>query len=278
MKRFLLFSILFCVPFLTFGSNKPRLILSTNIPLQGDVVEVILENSGIKSASFKDSSVSFFPYGGNLVALIPISGTEPAQKQTLYITLSDGSLATRSIWIRARKFSSISLGIPKGSDLTTDRLISDLSKEKVVIDEIVGKKTNVVYFEDFQFPLSKIEGVSSPFGEIRKTGNSIIRHWGVDYVAPRGSSVYAISGGVVAKSYWDSTYGNTVIIDHGQNVFSLYMHLDERLKQNGESVQKGEKIGILGSTGYSFGPHLHLSIKINGMSVDPTKFINLLRR
>lgn len=281
MKKLVIFiACIICFsPIFVFGASKPRLTLSTNSPFQGDVVKVTLENSGVAYAFFKNASVSFFPYNGNFVALIPIAGNEPIKKHILYVILSDGSLATRTIWIRAKKFSSVSLGIPKGSTLTTDTLVSNLSKEKVAIDEVVGKKTEFVYFnEQFQSPLLTADEITSPYGEIRKTGKTIIRHWGIDYKAKKGSEVYAISGGIVSKSYFDEIYGNTIIIDHGRGVFSLYMHLDERLKGDGELVRAGEKIGFVGNTGYSFGPHLHLSLKIHGISVDPERFIDVMKK
>jgi murein DD-endopeptidase MepM/ murein hydrolase activator NlpD len=237
-----------------------------------------MKNSEIKSATYKGKPISFFPFDGARVAFIPISGTDAPGAYQLRIILENGSLATRTIWVNAKRFPRISLGIPAGSTLTSKTLIAQLQKEKIVLEEIVKKKTDIVYFENkFQFPLLIKKNISSPFGEIRKTGPSIIRHWGVDYKAPKGTDVFSISGGIVARSYFDTTYGNTIIIDHGQGVFSLSMHLDERLKKEGDLVSKGELIGRVGNTGYSFGPHLHLSLKVNGVSIDPERFIALMQ-
>lgn len=273
-----LFLIVLFVPLSLFGATKPSLTLSTNVPYQGDVVKVVLRNAEVKSATFKKKPITLFPLDGALVAFLPISGTETPGAYTLKTTFTNGSLATRTIWVKSRKFVRVSLGIPNGSTFTPATLIAQLQKEKIALDEIVKKKTDEIYFENkFQSPLSIKENIVSPFGEIRKTGSSIIRHWGIDYKAPKGTDVSSISGGIVAKSYLDTTYGNTIIVDHGQGVFSLYMHLDERLKSEGDMVSKGEIIGRVGNTGYSFGPHLHLSLKVNGISVDPQKFINLMK-
>ena len=252
--------------------------LSTNIPYQGDVVMVTMRNSEIKSATYKGKPILFFPFDGARVAFIPISGTDAPGAYQLRIILENGSLATRTIWVNAKRFSRVSLGIPKGSTLTSKTLIAQLQKEKIILDDIVKKKTETVYFENkFQSPLLIKSTITSPFGEIRKTGPSIIRHWGIDYKAPKGTDVFSISGGVVSKSYLDTTYGNTIIVDHGQGIFSLYMHLDERLKYERDSVSKGELLGRVGNTGYSFGPHLHLSLKVNGISIDPERFITLMQ-
>jgi len=273
-----IFIIVFFAPLLVFGAVKPSLTLSTNVPYQGDVVKVTLRNAEIKSATFNKKPITLFPLDGALVAFLPISGTEISSAYSLRMTLVNGSLVTRTIWVQSRKFVRVSLGIPAGSTLTSATLIAQLQKEKIILEEIVKKKTEAIYFENkFQFPLSIKANIVSPFGEIRKTGPSLIRHWGIDYKAPKGTDVFSISGGIVAKSYLDTTYGNMIIIDHGQGVFSLSMHLDERLKKEGDSVSKGELIGRVGNTGYSFGPHLHLSIKVNGVSIDPERFIKLMQ-
>ncbi|TSD01862.1 MAG: peptidase M23, partial [Parcubacteria group bacterium Athens0714_26] len=73
-------------------------------------------------------------------------------------------------------------------------------------------------------------------------------------------------------------YGKTLIIDHGLGIFSLYLHLDEFKVLNGKGVKRGELVGLSGNTGYSISPHLHFSIKANGASVDPLKFIETTKK
>jgi murein DD-endopeptidase MepM/ murein hydrolase activator NlpD len=81
----------------------------------------------------------------------------------------------------------------------------------------------------------------------------------------------------VNKNYVDPIYGNAVLIDHGHGIFSAYFHLDKALAKQGSEVKKGTKIGTVGQSGYATGPHLHLSIKINGVSVDPLKFVTMFK-
>src|SRR3989344_6112118 len=84
-----------------------------------------------------------------------------------------------------------------------------------------------------------------------------------------GAGVGAINAGLVRKAYVDAVYGNSVIVDHGQGIFSFYIPLDTIRVKEGAALKKGSLVGTVGNTGYAETPHLHLSIKINGVSVDP---------
>ena len=95
-------------------------------------------------------------------------------------------------------------------------------------------------------------------------------HRGVDISAPEGAPVAASNSGVVALAREDfRLHGKTVVIDHGQGLASLYLHLSAISVAEGQAVQKGEQIGAVGHTGASTGPHLHWGFYVHGMSVDP---------
>jgi len=105
-------------------------------------------------------------------------------------------------------------------------------------------------------------------------------HTGLDIAAARGSLVGAAAAGTVllATSSRDSNgnlvgYGNYVVIQHSNGFLSLYGHLDRLLVAQGQQVASGQVIGLLGSTGWSTGPHLHFEIRINGQYVDPAPYI-----
>lgn len=100
-------------------------------------------------------------------------------------------------------------------------------------------------------------------------------HTGVDLAAPQGTDIHAAEGGVVIVAEWWSGYGNTVIIDHGDNVWTLYGHIrNGGIKvEKGQKVKKGEKIAEVGSTGNSTGPHCHFEVRIDGNPVDPMPYL-----
>lgn len=94
-------------------------------------------------------------------------------------------------------------------------------------------------------------------------------HTGVDLAEEYGTPIGAIWAGKVAFSGAYGGYGNVVIIDHGNNVITLYGHCAELTVQAGQVVAQGDLIGYVGSSGYSTGPHLHLELWRDGKYVDP---------
>jgi murein DD-endopeptidase MepM/ murein hydrolase activator NlpD len=101
-------------------------------------------------------------------------------------------------------------------------------------------------------------------------GESI--HLGVDLASTAQSAIEAANNGVVVYTGYLGIYGNTVIIDHGLGLFSLYAHLDAIHVKNGQEVKKGESIGRSGSTGLAGGDHLHFSILVGGQFVNPQEW------
>ncbi len=102
-----------------------------------------------------------------------------------------------------------------------------------------------------------------------------LRHTGVDIAGKTGNPNYAVKGGKVIKSQcgWNGGYGCYIIVDHGGGVTTLYAHNSKLLVSVGETVEQGQAIGLLGSTGRSTGPHLHFEVRIGGAKVNPLKYV-----
>ena len=98
-------------------------------------------------------------------------------------------------------------------------------------------------------------------------------HAGVDFRAATGTPVYSGAGGVVVFSGWKSGYGNTVVIDHGGRLATLYAHNSALAVASGATVTRGQRISSAGSTGNSTGPHLHFEVRVNGTPVDPMNYL-----
>jgi len=96
-------------------------------------------------------------------------------------------------------------------------------------------------------------------------------HSGVDIRASMGTTIVAVGDGTVLSASYRNGYGNTVVIDHGGGITTLYAHCSKLLVSAGESVKAGETIAKAGSTGWSTGSHLHFEVRKNGTAVDPMK-------
>lgn len=98
-------------------------------------------------------------------------------------------------------------------------------------------------------------------------------HSGLDLASPQGSNIYAILRGTVVFAGYESGYGNYIIVDHGGGLASLYAHCSKLIAQVGDKVEKGEIIALVGSTGNSTGPHLHIELRKNNKRCDPYELI-----
>lgn len=101
-------------------------------------------------------------------------------------------------------------------------------------------------------------------------------HRGIDYAASRGTPVYAAGDGRIAKSGFSKANGNYVIVKHGQQYVTKYLHLHKRHVKAGQKVKQGQTIGTVGSTGYATGPHLHYEFIVNGVHRNPSTIVKKL--
>ena len=98
-------------------------------------------------------------------------------------------------------------------------------------------------------------------------------HTGIDIAAPYGEVIRAADGGEVLFSGWWDGYGKAVVIDHGKSISTVYGHMSRIYVQNGNKISKGQIIGLVGSTGYSTGPHCHFEVRVNGKPKNPMGFL-----
>ena len=117
--------------------------------------------------------------------------------------------------------------------------------------------------------------INSKFGLRRLGGERGARqHKGVDIAAPKGTSVNAAAEGRVLRIGYDAGgYGNFIEMRHPNGMTTLYAHLSRVDVASGHKIEPGARIGLVGSTGYSTGPHLHFEVRRNGVQVNPTKVI-----
>lgn len=198
--------------------------------------------------------------------------TSPLHAAGRYVIRVTGAEPPRNpaVWLSDRAFATQYITLPPGRDnLGTDYEFDRVDAFKKIISP--EKYWNGPFLRPSQ------GRVSSQYG-VRRYYNGVFAqdyyHRGIDYAAPTGSPVIAPAAGKVVLvgpvSAGFELHGNTVGIDHGQGVASIFIHLNSINVQEGDIVEAGQVIATVGSTGASTGPHLHWGLYVNGIAVDPT--------
>ena len=116
--------------------------------------------------------------------------------------------------------------------------------------------------------------ITSPFGmRINPITHKYSGHTGIDIGVPYSTPIDAADGGTVIFAGWNVAYGNMTVIDHGGGFSTMYAHQSKQLVAVGGHVTQGQIIGYIGTTGWSTGPHLHFEIRVNGVPVNPMKYL-----
>lgn len=154
----------------------------------------------------------------------------------------------------------------------------EVSRE-ILKEEVVWTAVPKIVERGTQVPPSYIKPISggyvtSTFGyrNISFPG-ATSNHQAVDWGTPTGTPVYASSGGTVERAGWIGSYGNVIYINHPDGTQTRYAHLSKILVTAGQKVKQGDRIALSGNTGASTGPHVHFEMRINGVAVDPLKYV-----
>lgn len=127
----------------------------------------------------------------------------------------------------------------------------------------------------FKFPLATYTRISDEYGmRIHPILGVEQFHNGVDLAAPAGTSIYAAYDGVVVAAAYSETMGNYIMIDHGDGLFTIYMHASALYVNKDDIVVRGETIAAVGSTGRSTGNHLHFGVRLNGEYTSPWNYLS----
>ncbi len=127
----------------------------------------------------------------------------------------------------------------------------------------------------FKFPLADYTRVSDDYGErIHPTLGVLQFHNGVDLAAPKGTAIYAAYDGVVVAASYSSSMGNYVMINHGDGLYTIYMHASALYVSADQSVKRGDAIAAVGATGRATGNHLHFGVRKDGAYVSPWNYLS----
>lgn len=175
----------------------------------------------------------------------------------------------------------------EASKTRLNKVLANLKAEKAKQEEILrqeilaSQNSNLVLSGDFTWPAPGAYYVSAIFKDYEYYREFGIKHYGTDIAKSGGCDIVAAASGKIIKVvYSNSGYGNYVLIDHGKkngkSYVTLYAHLKSIAVKKGQSVTKGQKIGYMGSTGFSTGTHLHFEIRQNGVQINAMNYYSEL--
>ncbi len=278
MYRFLIFILLtICVPAL---ANALQVTFSSQELYQGGVIYVKIHEKGNEKPALRwlEKEVQLFyrpdrkTYEGFIAADLE---HKPGSYNLTLLFKPSGVKKQYKIKLLHKDYGVRRLTLPPGQVDLSEKDLARVKSEKEIIDRLwVESFTPAMFKAPFILPLeSKVIG---PFGR-RSLINGEPRspHTGVDLRGKKGTPVRASNDGRVVFTGDHFFTGNTVIIDHGAAIFSMYFHLDKINVNNNAIIKRGEAIGTVGSTGRSTAPHLHWGMRINGMRVDPVSFVKV---
>jgi murein DD-endopeptidase MepM/ murein hydrolase activator NlpD len=221
--------------------------------------------------------ITFFPAGEHHtwygLAGVDVEAKPGSYKLLLEATLSSGAVLRdeQNILVHSGHYKTEKLTVPERFVQPDPETLRRIEMEKKIKEAAFSHDIpNPEWSGKFVPPIDTT--VSEGFGT-RRTFNGKLAsiHRGLDYHAKPGSAVTAANSGEVVLARELFYEGNCVIIDHGQQFYTLYMHLSHLEVTEGEKVEKGQGIGLSGSTGRATGPHLHTAVRWQGAYLDPAQ-------
>jgi murein DD-endopeptidase MepM/ murein hydrolase activator NlpD len=247
---------------------------------QGSAVEVTIPNeAGAKSVVvvWRNERVPAVRAGDAWATILGVDlDTKPgSQKAEAVVTTADGRVERReiSVDVVAKKFPTTQLKVAEKFVELDKAALARSRRESQEANAIYSRiTTSIVPDQAFTVPIPGVAGTN--FGERRIfNGEPRAPHSGSDLHAAAGTPVHATNRGrvVLAKNLFFT--GNTVIVDHGLGIYSLYAHLSRIDVKSGATVQNGQLIGRVGATGRVTAPHLHWGMRVQGARVDPFSLV-----
>ena len=198
------------------------------------------------------------PVGLTRTADIVAERDRDGQRERLRIGLGEYPYSVQRLHIKDRS----------RVDLSPENL-ARVQRENALIGKLWGRQGKPRFSLPLGPPLEDMPA-GGRFGAKRIiNGEPRSPHTGADYAVPRGTPVLAVGDAVVALTGEFFFSGNAVFLDHGNGLISMYFHLHEVFVEQGENVTRGHRLGTVGSTGRSTGPHLHFGIRWQGARIDP---------
>jgi len=211
-----------------------------------------------------------------------IAGTSLETRPGKYVLQLKGVTTTNKelsfenrVTVGKGKYHSIAASVPKRYTEPNPEQLREINQDKTFKEHAFAQVTSErEWAGSFQPPVKA--QISDVFGTSRTfNGRAQSVHQGLDYAVPEGTPVAALNSGTVLLAQPLFFEGNCVVLDHGQGLLTLYLHLSKIEVKEGEHVTSGQKIGVSGGTGRATGPHLHVAVRWQGVYLNPATLLSL---
>ncbi len=261
-------------------SAKEVVVLPDNQVIQGEPVRFELKGTefrNVKRFVFDGKEYLMTKLKNRAVVFVGIDIKKTPGVYRGDFVLKNGTVVSKEITVLERPRLTETFQIPKSLGGNTKKaalnVVSNLTKENILLDTLKSEPTTL-WKKSFRYPLDNVT-VTDVYGYSRDTSSVVVTHKGTDFRALQGTKVFAMNDGVIALAESLTVYGNTVVIDHGAGLKTFYMHLSKMNVVVGQKVRQGDLLGLSGQTGYSLAPHLHLTVRLQNISIDPIVFMSL---
>lgn len=261
----------------TSASAKPRIVIAPEKVGQGDVfcIKVTkVKTARAPSASFEDDELYFGSCGAG--CYVAIGAVEMKSKPgTHLVKLRVGkNRKNLRLYVKKVDFPKVMLTLPEDKVILSPEDLERAKRENERMEKIFLTMSEKLWDGGFVKPLEN--ELSTAFGAERVMNGKLVSiHKGIDINGKEGAIVKASNNGRVALAEGLFFGGNTVILDHGQGIYTIYMHLSKIDVNPGDIISKGDVIGLVGATGRATGPHLHFGTKVMNVSVNPMSLVGL---
>jgi murein DD-endopeptidase MepM/ murein hydrolase activator NlpD len=237
------------------------------VPIGG--LALLRTDAPVVDGTFDGKRLRFFTASEGFVALVGVDLDRHSGRYPIEVRCRDGTRLRAALEVHDKVFPEERLKVPAPYVEPDAATLRRIDRERRLLDALWKRNTrHRLWRGEFVPPCDGAAG--SPFG-LRRFFNGEPRspHAGIDYRAPQGAPVRAANRGRVALARELFFTGNTVVIDHGFGLFTLYVHLSYMGVRRGAMVDKGEVIGRVGMTGRATGPHLHFAVRVADARIDP---------
>jgi murein DD-endopeptidase MepM/ murein hydrolase activator NlpD len=268
MRKAMLLAVL-CLPFATMA----ELPQANPVPGGIAIIAVGPDSTPAPLVQFQKQRVLVVRSNGMWNAVVGLPLTQDTGEQQLVIS-DGGAPHTFSFQVLPKEYEAqyLTLANKRQVDPTPDDL-KRIAREQELSNRAFATWSEALA-DDLRFDLPTSGRFSSAFG-LRRFFNNQARapHSGLDIAAPEGAPVQAPAAGTVIETGNYFFNGNTIFIDHGQGLVSMYNHLSRIHVKKGARVTRGQRIGLVGKTGRVTGAHLHWTVSLNNARVDPMLFL-----